>query len=228
MNKIYGILLILFLMLDCKEKTTENNKLENIKAFNQDLANELQTMAAIDQIAANNAFPPFDYTHLSQEQWETFKDSVYRTNQKRTKEILDEYGFVGYDLAGEEGSLNFWLIVQHSDHNPQFQNKVLEKMKIEVDRENAESRKYGLLVDRVKLNTGQAQVYGTQVTYNKHTGQAYPRKLFDSINVNKRRKAVGFEPIEIYLNEMSEMHFEMNKKNMLKRGVIEPKLYSTE
>ena len=215
-------------MFGCKEKTTENNKIEHKTVLNKDLVEELKSMAAIDQIAANNAFPPSDYTNLSQEQWETFKDSVYRKNQKRTKEILDKYGFVGYDIVGKQGSFNFWLIVQHSDHNPEFQNEVLEKMKVEVDRKNAESRNYGLLVDRVKLNLGQGQVYGTQVTYNKHTGQAYPRKLIDSVNVNERRKAVGLEPLEIYLNEMSEMHFEMNKTNMLKRGITKPKLYITE
>ena len=215
-------------MFGCKEKTTVDKKIEHKTVLNKDLAEELKSMAAIDQIAANNAFPPSDYTHLSQEQWETFKDSVYRKNQKRTKEILDKYGFVGYDIVGKQGSFNFWLIVQHSDHNPEFQTEVLEKMKVEVDRKNAESRNYGLLVDRVKLNLGQGQVYGTQVTYNKHTGQAYPRKLIDSVNVNERRKAVGLEPLEIYLNEMSEMHFEMNKTNMLKRGITEPKLYITE
>ena len=43
--------------------------------------------------------------------------------------------------------------------------------------------------------------------------------------MNKRRKSIGLEPIEIYLNGMSEMHFEMNKENMLKRGITEPKLY---
>tara|TARA_R110000765_G_scaffold7655_1_gene24968 strand:- start:193 stop:828 length:636 start_codon:yes stop_codon:yes gene_type:complete len=211
-------------MLGCKHKTPESNEV----SFNQDLADELQTMSVIDQIAANNAFPPSNYSSLSQEEWEVFKDSVYRTNQKRAKEIFDTYGFVGFDLAGKEGSKNFWLIVQHSDHNPKFQNEVLEKMKVQVDIKNAESRKYGLLVDRMNLNTGKAQIYGTQVTYNMNTGQAYPKKLADSTNVNKRRKSIGLEPIEIYLNDMSEMHFEMNKENYLKKGVTEPYLYKTK
>ena len=228
MNKIYGILIIGLLIFGCKEKTVDKKIFENKTEFNQRLANELQKMVEIDQVVASNAFPPSDYSNFSQEKWEIFKDSIFRTNQKRTKEILDEYGFVGYDLAGKDGSNNFWLIVQHSDHNPEFQNEVLEKMKIEVDNGNATPSKYGLLVDRVKLNTGQAQVYGTQVRYNMNTAQAYPKKLADSVSVNKRRKSIGLEPIEIYLNGMSEMHFEMNKENMLKRGITEPKLYKVE
>ena len=118
-------------------------------------------------------------------------------------------------------------MVQHSDHKPEFQKEVLEKMKIEVDKGNAIPSNYGLLVDRVKINTGEKQVYGTQVTYNFETGQAYPKALADSSAVNERRKAVGLPPIESYLNQMTEMHFEMNKKMYQQKGITEPKLYET-
>mgnify|MGYP000961775738 FL=1 len=116
-------------------------------------------------------------------------------------------------------------MVQHCDFDPDFQKEVLQQMKIEVDKGNALSRNYGLLVDRVNLNTGEKQIYGTQITYNRKTGQAYPRDLEDSLNVNKRRKSVGLEPIEVYLNKMTNRHFQMNKEDMIKRGITEPKLY---
>lgn len=111
----------------------------------------------------NTAIPQGEYKKMTNEQWNSFKDSVFTAYQKHLKEIYDKYGFVGFDLAGEDGSRNFWLMVQHSDHNPDFQKGVLEKMKIEVDKENATPSNYGLLVDRVNLNTGNKQIYGTQV-----------------------------------------------------------------
>lgn len=216
MKRIVVTLIIVFSLLGCKEKVE----------FNQNLADELSKMAEVDQIAAY--IPQGKYKKMTNKQWTSFKDSVFTTHQKRLKQIFDKYGFVGFDLAGKEGSRDFWLMVQHSDHNPDFQKAVLEKMKIEVDKGNAIPSNYGLLIDRVKLNTGKKQVYGTQVTYNMKTGQAYPRNLEDSLNVNKRRKSVGLEPIEEYLNGMTEMHFEMNKDNYLKKGVTEPKLYELE
>jgi len=226
MNKIYGILLIGFLIIGCKEKISDKNIVEQKVEFNQELASELKKMAKVDQIAAY--IPQGDYKKLSKEEWNSFKDSVFTTHQKRLQQIFDHNGFVGVDLAGEEGSSNFWLMVQHSDHNPDFQKEVLEKMKIDVDKGNADSRNYGLLVDRVKLNTGQAQVYGTQVDYNMEICQAFPKNLADSINVNQRRKEIGLEPIEEYLNEMTKMNFEMNKEYYSKKGVTEPKLYKVE
>lgn len=195
--------------------------------FNQALVDELSKMVETDQVAAY--IPQGKHKDLSEEDWNTFKDSVFTTHEKRLQAMFNENGFIGYDLAGKEGSKNFWLMVQHSDHNPTFQTKVLEKMKVEIDNDNANPSNYGLLVDRVKVNTGKAQVYGTQVTYNFNTGQAYPKTLEDSINVNKRRKSIGLEPIERYLNEMTKMHFRMNKEGYLKdKGITEPKLYKTD
>jgi len=226
MNKIYGILIFVILLIACKEDSTEKRLTSNQNTFNQDLANELRRIAKTDQIAAN--IPQGEYKKLSQEEWNAFKDSVFTNHQKRIEEIFTEYGFVGYDIVGEKGSQDFWLIVQHSDHDPEFQKEVLEKMKIEVDKENADSKSYALLVDRVKLNTGQKQVYGTQVDYNFKLAQAYPRKLADSINVNQRRKSVGLEPLEVYLNSLSTMNFEMNKEGYIKNGITQPKLYEID
>lgn len=227
-NKIYTIVCIglVSLLIGCKEKPQKTKVVEKEVVFNQDLVDELRAMATIDQVAAGVRTKKYEELPLTE--WKKFKDSVFRTNEKRLQEIFETHGFAGYDLVGEKGSLNFWLIVQHSDHNPEFQKEVLDKMKVEVDKNNAQPRRYGLLVDRVKLNTGEAQVYGTQVRYNKHNGQAYPEKLIDSANVNKRRASVGLEPIEVYLNDMSDMYFEMNKDNMLERGITEPYVYKIE
>jgi len=224
MNQKLATLIIGILLIGCKEKITKRIDIqENKVIFNQDLADELNRMAEVDQIAAY--IPQGEYERMSKGEWNAFKDSVFTTHQKRLKQIFDEYGFVGFDLAGEEGSSNFWLMVQHADHVPEFQKEVLEKMKIEVDKKNAEPSNYGLLVDRVNLNTGQNQIYGTQVSYNLTTGQAYAKSLEDSLNVNERRRSIGLEPIEHYLNSMTEMHFEMNKENYLKQGVTEPNFY---
>lgn len=222
MNKILRILLIGISLTGCNHLHADKKDNEKV-VFNQELADELTKMAEVDQIAAY--IPQGEYKKMTTEQWNAFKDSVFTTHEKRLKQIFDKHGFVGFDLAGEEGSESFWLMVQHSDNNPEFQEEVLGKMKIEVGKENADPGNYGLLVDRVMLNKGGKQVYGTQVTYNMETGQAYAKSLEDSLNVNERRESIGLEPLEVYLNAMTERHFEMNKENYLKKGVTAPKLY---
>jgi len=225
MKKVLIILVVTLSFYNCeKVSKAKETQPEATIQFNQDLADELKKMAKIDQIAAY--IPQGEYKKMSTEEWKSFKDSVFTTHQKRLKQIFEKYGFVGFDLAGEDGSSNFWLMVQHSDHNPSFQKEVLEKMKLEVDKGNAASEEYGLLVDRVRLNTGGKQVYGTQVAYNMETGQAYPKSLEDSLHVNERRKSIGLNTLEEYLNSMTEMHFMMNKEYYLEKGIKEPTFYT--
>jgi hypothetical protein len=216
---VAGLILLNFRQVNSQSKQAET-KIE----FDQKLADELKAMAEIDQITAY--IPEGKYKQWSAEKWDNFKDSVFTTHKKRLEEIFEKFGYPGYSLVGEKGSQNFWLMVQHCDSDPAFQSRVLEKLKIEVDNKNADGSNYGLLTDRVKINTGEKQVYGTQVSYNS-LGQAYPKNLADSVNVNKRRAEVGLEPIEEYLNLMTQMHFEMNKEYLKSKGITKPTLYKT-
>ncbi|MCX2743316.1 hypothetical protein OO013_05535 [Mangrovivirga sp. M17] len=216
------LLALLFISQGCtnteKKKNTETIETQ----FNQELANELDKLADVDQTAAN--VPRGKFKDYSKEEFNAYKDSVFTANKKRAEEILDEYGYPGIDLVGEEGSSNFWLIVQHCDFDPEFQKRVLKLMKAELDKGNANGKNYAYLTDRVRKNTGQKLLYGTQVVYNNQ-GQAVSMPLEDSANVNVRRAEVGLPPLEAYLNSMTKFHFQINKEMMLKRGIEEPILY---
>ncbi len=222
-QQLLGLILFIGLsLLSCKQTSKRDGDRKKIE-FNQGLADELKLMAEIDQVAAN--FPQGRYKQWTQKRWEKFQDSVFTTHKGRLVEIFDEFGYPGYDLIGKEGSHNFWLMVQHSDKDLQFQSGVLEKLKIEVENKNADGRNFGLLTDRVKINSGEKQIYGTQVRYNS-LGQAYPKPLYDSANVNKRREEVGLEPLEQYLDMMTLMNFERNKEFLKSKGITKPQLYN--
>ncbi|MDX8553136.1 hypothetical protein MK851_05780 [Tenacibaculum sp. 1B UA] len=219
--KVFTVL-VLILLFGCKTKNENPVK----KGYDQELVDELVRMVEMDQVAAG--IPSGKHKQLTKEEWKSFKDSVFSVTYKNASEIFKEHGFVGFDVVGEDGSRNFWLIVQHLDSKPEFQKTVLKKMKIEVENKNANPENYAYLLDRVKLNMGEKQVYGTQVLYNWNVCQAYSKPLIDSINVNKRRNKIGMKPLEVYLNEMSKMHFEINSEVFSKISITEPKLYKVE
>lgn len=120
-------------------------------------------------------------------------------NQKKAKVIINKYGFPGFDLVGEDGSNNFWAIVQHCDDDVKFQERVLFLLDKQVKRHNASASNYALLKDRVLINTSKKQLYGTQVRYNPATKTAKPLPIADSANVDVRRKAVGLSTLNEYL-----------------------------
>jgi len=140
---------------------------------------------------------------------------VMRRHKPLLEDILRTHGFPNYALVGKTSSHNFWLLVQHCDDDPAFQRQVLALMKEEVRRGNADPRDYAYLVDRVNLNTGKLQVYGTQVDYQD--GKAVPRTLQDAGRVDQRRKEVGLKPLAEYLREMTEAHRQMNP-SLQKKG----------
>lgn len=136
----------------------------------------------------------------------------FARHQPLLEKIVRQYGFPGFRQVGKKSANNFWLLVQHADAFPAFQQRVLKLMLPQVKRKNADASDYAYLTDRVARNSGQLSEYGTQVVY-KGFGpniQAVSRPLRDPVHVNQRRAAVGLEPLESYLNSMTNMTRQMN------------------
>ncbi len=126
-----------------------------------------------------------------------------RSNFPLAKKILNEHGFPGYKMVGKESSGNYFLFVQHSDFDVAFQKQVLPLIKAEVDKNNASGAMYAYLVDRINLNEGMEQVYGTQVIMGKNGTKLKP--CMDTLNLDKRRLVVGLSPIKDYLKKCDEV-----------------------
>jgi hypothetical protein len=123
-------------------------------------------------------------------------------NLIEAKKIFTQYGFPGNDLVGEKGSMMYFLLVQHADKDPAFQEKVLQALKSQVDKRNAAPKLYAYLLDRVKVNKGEKQVYGTQLR-PKQSGQGMElAPVIEPDKLNERRASVNLPPIEEYLKMM--------------------------
>ncbi len=128
------------------------------------------------------------------------------------KDIFNEQGYLGTKEIGDEGTHNYWLLVQHQDKHPNFQIQVLEKMKLVAESGNMNNFDYVYLIDRVNVNTGQLQVYGTQMTLNADSSSYVPKPVIDPDHLNERRKQAGLSTIEEYIIIMNEYSFGSLKK----------------
>jgi hypothetical protein len=217
MKNIISLLVAAILFSGCAPKLTADKKAQ--------LKQQLEEKVKIDQVAAY--IPQGKYKDYTPEQWANFKDSVFTSDKIWAEGILKQYGFLGVDKVGKEGSDHFWLLVQHCDKYPEFQKAVLKKMDIEVKKANANPNNYAYLYDRVKANAGEKQLFGTQLTYEvATTGRAIIKNgLSDSANVDSLRKAYDLPPLKDYLNQMTTLHYEMNKEHYQKMGITKPNLY---
>ncbi len=138
--------------------------------------------------------------------------ATFARHQPILEAILCRYCYPGFRQVGEQSATNFWLLVQHADAYPEFQNQVLHMMLVQVAIKNANPVNYAYLTDRVAENSGRPQEYGTQVKYEgAGIGRANPKSLRDPANVNKRRATIGMESLESYLDKANKAHEEMNK-----------------
>lgn len=152
------------------------------------------------------------------------KDAQQDRYGERCKQLFEQFGYLGADRVGTDAADAFWLLVQHADRDPGFQDRVVDAMKPVVARGDARPNNLAYLTDRVRTNTGRPQVYGTQVDYDGKTGRILPKALEAPGQVDERRKAVGMEPLWEYVNSMTELHFQMNQKQLKKQGVEAPPL----
>ncbi|MCD6064354.1 MAG: hypothetical protein K0R82_2265 [Flavipsychrobacter sp.] len=138
--------------------------------------------------------------------------SVDSYHNAAIKQILDETGsFPDYSIAGVQGADDFWLLVQHQDADTALQKQVLELMKFAVDYNQASALHYAYLVDRVRLNTGKKQLYGTQFQRNQDSTGWQLRPVDDPEGLDDRRKAAGLAPVGEVIRGLNE-----SKKHYLK------------
>ena len=140
---------------------------------------------------------------------------VIRTNFPAVKRILDMYGYPTHARVGQQSTQHYFLLVQHSDFDLAFQQRALKMMRREVRRHQASGQQYAYLVDRIAINQGQPQVYGTQVLMS---GNTKLKPCLAPAQLNKRRQAVGLEPIEAYLEKCNAVFYEMNPQQRPQPG----------
>ncbi len=119
-------------------------------------------------------------------------------NLIKVKAILDRDGWLGPDIVGNAGNTTLFLVIQHSDQ--QTQEKYLPVMREAVKKGNAQASALALLEDRVAIGQGKKQIYGSQIITDPKTGKDTLSPIEDFANVDKRRAAVGLQPLQEYVN----------------------------
>ncbi|MEW5805561.1 MAG: DUF6624 domain-containing protein [Patescibacteria group bacterium] len=155
----------------------------------------IDEMVKIDQSARKNALnkkveDQIFYNHL-----------VYLidfTNGQRIKDLIQRFGYPTQETVGKQSMKNFWLLIQHQDFNLDLQQDCLDNC-------DFEPRNKAYLTDRVLINLGKKQLYGTQFHKNEK-GELVPQPIENEINVDKRRREMGLESLAEYAEKIQEIN----------------------
>ena len=119
----------------------------------------------------------------------------------RIGELVAQYGWPTIPMVGRRAAQAAWLLVLHADHDPDFQQQCLDLMRRAAEGE-VEPAQVAYLEDRVRVNTGQPQLYGTQ--FCRMEGAFAPYPIEDEEGLDDRRAAMGLESFDEYYRWMME------------------------
>lgn len=177
------------------------NKDEYEKDFDKPLVAQLDTIYQLDQSYRRQIGEIEEKYGRESDEMKAHWKLIHETdsiNLFRIKNILDERGWLGSDVIGNQGNSTLFLVIQHADLETQLE--YLPMMREAVKQGNASASSLALLEDRVALRQGKPQIYGSQVGRNAETGQYYVSPLIEPEKVNERRAEVGLGTIEDYIS----------------------------
>ncbi len=177
---------------------------QNKTSLNQTLMAQLDTIhqedqkyrLRLDELLKKSRTESEDMELISLVEIMNEKDS---TNLIKIEKILNEHGWLGADVIGEQGNKTLFLVIQHSDLETQL--KYLPMMREALMVGNIKSDAFALLEDRIAMRQGNKQIYGSQIVIDDETQEFYVYPLIEPEKVNERRAGVGLGTIEEYVKK---------------------------
>jgi len=162
----------------------------------------IRELEGYDQFWASAAFRYPEFTRPSSEINHKVFSPLFNRGQceeqndvlKMLKPILKTSEFPTDKRFGEGTLRSLFYITQHADEDVDFQVMMLEEF--EQRPGSIESTLLALLTDRVKLNQGKLQIYGSQLECRD--GEYHPRPVENPEMLDERRTSVGLEPFADY------------------------------
>lgn len=110
------------------------------------------------------------------------------------KEVLRNSDFPNDETFGEGTLRSLFFITQHADDDVEFQSEMLTKFQSNLSL--IRPARLAMLTDRVKMNSGALQIYGTQVQCLD--GKYQPQPVVEPEKLDERRASVGLETFAEY------------------------------
>jgi hypothetical protein len=115
------------------------------------------------------------------------------------KNSFSKYGWPTLSMVGYDGVDALWLLLQHSPDDD-FQRNMLPHVKAAFDNGELNPHNYALFVDRVLVQDGKPQKYGTQIKEMiNNTPVLYP--IENRSSVNELRASIGLFNLEDYFKD---------------------------
>ena len=129
---------------------------------------------------------------------------ISNTTRTELRKILTKTGWPVISIYGEEADKAAFLIVQHADRDTELQHMALQLLEPLARRGETDKENYALLFDRVRVNAGQAQRFGTQGSCKKH--RWITDKTENPRGLDRRRASFNLPAMKEYVKQAQHMY----------------------
>lgn len=129
-------------------------------------------------------------------------------NEKKLLELLDKYGWPTASEVTEYAAAGAALIINHTTY--ELRSKYFPMLEEAFKKGEAQPLRYAKMGDRLLVEEGKEQLYGTQIKFENLIREPYP--IQDPEYVDKRRAEIGLGPLRPYLKERFDIDWQVAQK----------------
>lgn len=185
--------------LNVRSTLYENRYDRNLRAKLNDMFQTDQSIRNKYISARNQNEPDYVINRLVAQMLKV--DSI---NQAEMSQLLDHYGWLDGGKVGDAAPIQFYIL-QHAPVAMQLRYR--EAVKRGLESGDIKTFQYAMFEDRIATQTGNKQIYGTQILFNE-SGDAYVAPCDNPAMVDSLRATVGLPPMSEHLQRWNlEWHY---------------------
>ncbi|MFK8104256.1 MAG: DUF6624 domain-containing protein [Saprospiraceae bacterium] len=208
---------VLFSLFACSSQTETKTEIKTSATSEQAIPN---LIAMLDTVWRTEQEPirlrdslgkVFGYESQEFQKEQERYEKNHQVNEKKITDLLEKNGWPSEDLIGENGNLTICNVLQHSTMEVRL--AYLPMMRAAVKNKKLPARLLARAEDRIATDRGELQIYGGQIKYYPETKTFNVWPIFDPVNVDKRRAAIGLEPMADFLkNRRFPMEWKLSEQ----------------
>ena len=212
------LIITMLIIVSCsriKGKTEQEQRVQDSIIASQHLMAVLDTIWETEQEPITKRDETLDKYGADSKEFEKYQ-AIYEANhvinEQKIVEILAD-GWPEKEVIGERGNRTICNVLQHSDYD--IREKYLPLMQQAVMDEQLNPQLLVRAEDRLATDRGEPQIYGGQMKYYPETKSFNVWPVYDPVNIDKRRAAIGLGPIGDHLKDRFD--FQWNLEEQIKR-----------
>lgn len=136
------------------------------------------------------------------------EEKNHKENNEKLLKLLDKNGWPTASQVTEYAAAGAALIINHTNH--EIRSKYFPMLEKAFKEGEAQPLRYAKMRDRLLVEEGKEQLYGTQWKFEN--SKRVPQPIKEPEHVDRRRSKIGLGPLSTYLKERFDIEWNIKQE----------------